>query len=277
LGSDFLPILSDNNRRWEDDEMTTRGFGVAGVLDRTIVAALASDAEQAGYATFWANDTETGDGLDAIRAALATTSSIRFGVGVIPIDRVPAEEIAARVKWYGLPEDRLTIGIGSGGLTQGALDAVRTAAEELARLTTARIVIGALGPKMVALSGESSAGALLNWLTPEFAAKLAVACRESNPGAWVAAYVRVGLTGRGAELVVHEGAKYAGFPAYGASFKRMGVNPEATSAYGEPAEIQNKLAQFDASGIDETVVRAIAAAETLDAYRDVLKAAAPHG
>jgi hypothetical protein len=257
--------------------MTTRGFGVAGALDRAIVAALAGDAERAGYATFWANDTENGDGLEAIRTALATTTSIHFGVGVIPIDRVTAAEIADRVKRYGLPEDRLTIGIGSGGMRQGALAAVKNATEELEGLTSARIVIGALGPKMVALSGEASNGALLNWLTPEFAAKLAGACREKNPDAWVAAYVRVGLTGKGADLVVQEGTRYAGYPAYGAHFKRMGVEPEATSAYGEPAEIQNKLAQFDSSGIDETVVRAIAAAETLDAYRDVLKAAAPHG
>jgi hypothetical protein len=261
----------------EEDELTTRGFGVAGALDRAIIAALAGDADRAGYATFWANDTENGDGLDAIRAALATTSSIRFGVGVIPIDRVPATEIASRVKRYGLPEERLTIGIGSGGLKRGALEAVKHAAEELARRTTARIVVGALGPKMVALSGESSGGALLNWLTPEFAARSAAACREHNSAAWVAAYVRVGLTGIGSELVIREGSRYAGYPAYGASFKRMGVQPEATSAYGEPAIIQAKLALFDASGIDETVVRAIAAAETLDAYRDVLKAAAPHG
>lgn len=257
--------------------MTARGFGIAGALDRSIVAALAGDAEQSGYATFWANDTENGDGLDAIRAALATTLRIRFGVGVIPVDRVPAKEIAARVKRYGLPEDRLTIGIGSGGLKQGSLEAVKNAAEELPDLITARIVIGALGPKMVALSGEASNGALLNWLTPEFAANLADECRRTNPSAWVAAYVRVGLTGAGADLVLKEGTKYAGYPAYGAHFKRMGVEPETTSAYGEPAAIQAKLARFDASGIDETVVRAIASTETLDAYRDVLKAAAPHG
>jgi hypothetical protein len=260
----------------EEDEMTTRGFGVAGALDRAIVAALAGEAERAGYATFWANDTETGDGLDAIRVALATATSIRFGVGVIPIDRVPATEIAGRVKRYGLPEERLTIGIGSGGLKQGALEAVKHAAEELARLTTARIVIGALGPKMVALSGESSGGVLLNWLNPDVAAQLATDCRRRNPAAWVAAYVRVGLTGEGARRVQVEGERYASFPAYAANFKRMGVKPDATSAAGEPAIIQAKLAFFDASGIDETVVRAIAAAETLDAYRDVLKAAAPH-
>jgi alkanesulfonate monooxygenase SsuD/methylene tetrahydromethanopterin reductase-like flavin-dependent oxidoreductase (luciferase family) len=257
--------------------MTTRGFGVAGALNRDLVAALACEAEAAGYATFWANDTESGDGLDAIRVAASTTKTIRFGVGVIPVDRVPAAQIAERVKRYGLPEDRLTIGIGSGGLKAGVLAAVRLAAEELKQLTTARIVIGALGPKMVTMAVQSSDGAVLNWLTPEYAAETAANCRLLNPETWLAAYVRVGLTGKGADRVIEEGARYARYPAYGAHFDRMGVKPEATSAYGDPDSILAKLAEFDASGVDETVVRAIAAEETRADYLAVLNAAAPRG
>ena len=257
--------------------MTTHGFGIAGALDRSIIAALAGRAEGAGYQTFWTNDTEEGDGLDAVRAALATTSTIRFGVGVIPIDRVSSEEIAARITEYGLPENRLTVGIGSGSLKAGALQAVRDAASGLAKRTTARVVIGALGPNMVRLAVSASDGVLLNWLTPDYAAASTEDAHRMKPTTWVAAYVRVGLTGKGADAVMDEGRRYAAFPAYGAHFKRMGAMPEAASAFGDPDAIAEKLALFDGSGIDETVVRAVAEDETFESYLDVLMAAAPNG
>lgn len=257
--------------------MATRGFGIAGALDHTIVRELASAAAASGYTTFWANDTEQGDGLDAIRAALEATTSMRFGVGVIPIDRVAPAEIAARMRRYGLPEDRLTIGIGSGGLKKGALAAVEGAVTQLRGLTTARVVIGALGPKMVAMSGQASDGVLLNWLTPSYAATLTDLCREAAPAAWVATYVRVGTTGRGAERARAEGARYATYPSYKAHFDRMGVDPSETCALGDRTAIQETLNAFDASGVDQTVVRAIAAAETAKDYLDVLNAASPRG
>jgi alkanesulfonate monooxygenase SsuD/methylene tetrahydromethanopterin reductase-like flavin-dependent oxidoreductase (luciferase family) len=256
--------------------MATRGFGIAGALDRAIIAELATAVEATGYATFWANDTEEGDGLDAVRVAFEASRSLRFGVGVIPVDRVSPAEIARRVKAYGLPEDRLTIGIGSGGLKQGALAAVEEAATQLRGLTEARVVVGALGPKMVALSGKASDGVLLNWLTPEYAATLTDLCRTASQNAWVAAYVRVGLSGKGQERVVAEGARYATYPAYKSHFDRMHVDPPETCALGDAAAIQTRLATFDASGVDETVVRAIAGHETVEDYLSVLMAAVPH-
>ncbi|MDQ3227794.1 MAG: LLM class flavin-dependent oxidoreductase, partial [Chloroflexota bacterium] len=91
-----------------------RGFGVAGALPLEIVRVLASAAEAAGYHTFWVNDTPQGDGLAALRAAADVTSDIRLGVGVIPLDRQPADVIARRVYELDLPQERLLVGIGSG-------------------------------------------------------------------------------------------------------------------------------------------------------------------
>src|SRR4051794_10637052 len=108
-----------------------RGFGVAGALDHEIVKGLALAAEAAGFSTFWANDTPSGDGLAALAVAAAKTRAIRLGVGVIPIDRKSARLIIDQVKRLKLPEERLTIGIGSGGLFKGSLNAVGDAAREL--------------------------------------------------------------------------------------------------------------------------------------------------
>ncbi len=71
-----------------------RGFGVAGALPHDVIRALAPAAEAAGYHTFWVNDTPHGDGLASLRAAAEVTSEILLGVGVIPLDRQPADVIA---------------------------------------------------------------------------------------------------------------------------------------------------------------------------------------
>ena len=95
------------------------GFGIAGGLDPDIVRTIARQAENHGYTTFWANDTPHGDGLATLEVAASVTSTIRLGVGVIPLDRRNAENITASVRDLGLPIDRLTLGVGSGGATGG--------------------------------------------------------------------------------------------------------------------------------------------------------------
>src|SRR5215218_6378324 len=132
-----------------------RGFGVAGALPHDIIRTLASAAEAAGYHTFWVNDTRSGDALTALRAAEEVTSGIQLGVGVIPLDRQPAETIAQRVVELGLPQDRLVVGIGSGN-PQGGLTRVMDGATTLERMLEAPIVVGALGPNMCAIAGARS-------------------------------------------------------------------------------------------------------------------------
>src|SRR5918996_303689 len=141
-----------------------RGFGVAGALPHDVIRTLAPAAEAAGYHTFWVNDTPHGDGLASLRVAAEVTSQIQLGVGVIPLDRQPADRIARRVDELGLPQQRLIVGIGSGN-PQGGLARVREGATTLEKRLEAPIVVGALGPNMCAMAGKSADGVLLNWLT----------------------------------------------------------------------------------------------------------------
>jgi alkanesulfonate monooxygenase SsuD/methylene tetrahydromethanopterin reductase-like flavin-dependent oxidoreductase (luciferase family) len=256
-----------------------RGFGIAGALDTAIVAALAREAEQAGYASFWANDTPTGDGLVALAAAQNVTSSIWLGVGVIPVDRKPAELIASQVVELGLRQDRLFIGIGSGGLEKGALDTVRSAAQRLRDRVEARVVVGALGPRMCQVAGEAADGALLNWLTANYLPALAkvttgAAQAAAHPKPWIGAYVRVALAGPAQDRLRAEAERYERYPAYAAHFRRMGVRAIETCVVGDPQQIEAGLNEFPPDA-DEIVVRAIAADETFDSYLEVLKAGAP--
>jgi hypothetical protein len=54
----------------------------------------------------------------------------------------------------------------------------------------------------------------------------------------------------------------------------MGTEAIGTSVTGEPAHIQSGLAAYPGE-LDEVVVRAIAADETLPAYQALLRAASP--
>ncbi len=259
-----------------------RGFGVAGTLDHSSVKVVAPAAEQAGFSTFWANDTPSGDGLESLALTASLTRSIRLGVGVIPIDRKPAREIIEEVKRLELPEDRLTVGIGSGGLFKGSIDAVRDAALELKGALQARILVGSLGPKMTELGGTEADGSLLNWLTPEYAAKSTKLVRDAASKAGqtethIAAYVRVALGPQALASLRTESGRYEGYPQYARNFARMGVSAFDTTVYGETADqLRDKLSAFE-QVVDEVVVRAIVANETVKDYLDLMNATSPAG
>lgn len=261
--------------------MTTgeRGFGVAGALSPSVVGDLAAAAEAAGYRSFWVNDTPGGDGLAALRAAAATTATIRLGVGVIPLDRQRPEAIAARIAELGLPVDRLTIGVGSGG-AEGGLARVRAGVPTLRERTAATIVVGALGPKMCRVAGEVADGALLNWLTPAYVRPSIDVVRRAaraagRPSPRVDGYVRTALGDEAIARLRDEGERYASFPAYAAHFARMTAAPMETAVTGSaPDQIARGLAAFG-DALDETVVRGITAEDRLEPYLALLAAAAP--
>jgi alkanesulfonate monooxygenase SsuD/methylene tetrahydromethanopterin reductase-like flavin-dependent oxidoreductase (luciferase family) len=257
-----------------------RGFGIAGALNHQIVSRLAPEAEAARFATFWANDTPNGDGLESLAAALSTTSSIRLGVGVIPIDRKPAAAIIEQAKRLGLPENRLTIGIGAGGLRKGSLSAVANAAGDLKQSLSARIVVGSLGPYMTQIGGMTADGVLLNWITSDGAGELGelarMAAREKGHSApHVAAYIRVAMGDRAYARLAEEAVRYETYPQYKRHFESMRFSAIETAIFGtEPETLQSKLSAYE-DYVEEAVVRAVCAEETFEDYVSLLRATAP--
>ncbi len=256
-----------------------RGFGVEGALAHDIVRELASAAERAGYHTFWVNDEAHGDGLAALREAAAVTTTIRLGVGVIPLDRQGPERITARVNELALPVARLTVGVGS-GRPIGALQRVRNGVAALRGATDTTLVVAAIGPRMLSLAGEIADGVLLDWPAPAYvegAGELVAraAAEASRPQPWIGGYVFTAVGSPGIAKLREEAEHYAAIPSYAAHFARMGVGPMGAVAYAEDAvALAASLAPFDAV-LDETVVRAVVVEETTSAYLAVLSAAAP--
>lgn len=233
-------------------------IGIAGTLGTEVAKQVAVAAEAAGFYGLWVNEVAGADALGMLAAAADVTTNLQLATGVIPVDRRPGAEIAAHVAELDLPADRLMIGIGSGKIGVGSLGRVEAAIAEIREASSARILIGALGPRMRQLAAEKADGALMSWLTPAVVADQAPEFHEIAPGGHVSLYVRTAVDAAGLPRRNAEAEAYAGFPAYKANYARLGMDPLGT-LLPQPGDdtITAGGAAYRASGIDELVLRAM--------------------
>jgi alkanesulfonate monooxygenase SsuD/methylene tetrahydromethanopterin reductase-like flavin-dependent oxidoreductase (luciferase family) len=256
------------------------GIGFAVFADTTpeIIRASAREAERLGFSSFWVNHPGPTDGLAALAVAARDTQRIELGIGVIPLHTRGPASIVEGVKTNTLPLDRLLLGVGSPN--PDSLKRVRSGITELRSKLSTKLVLAALGPQMCRLAGEVADGVLFNWLTPEYARQSAERVREGataarRPMPRLCAYVRVALGPGAADRLEAEGKRYAGVPAYGANFDRMGLKPVETAiAAATPDDVRRGLAKWQGA-VDEIVVRAITAKDTVEEHVALVKAAAP--
>jgi len=252
-----------------------KGFAVFAGVSPEIIRACAREAEERGLTSFWVNHPGPVDGLGSLAHAAAETRRLDLGVGVIPLHTRGPESIVDGVRQHGLPPARLLLGVGSPN--PQALARVRDGVAAIRKSLSTRVIVAALGPKMCELSGRVADGVLFNWLTPEYARRSAelVAAGARAAGRSVPrtyAYVRVALGGAAAERLDDEGGRYAAIPAYAAHFERMGVKPVDTAiAATSPEGIRTALAAWRGA-VDEVVLRAIVAKDTVDDHLALLRA-----
>ena len=255
-----------------------RGFAVAANAAPEVIRVSARDAEALGYNSFWVNYPGSVDGLAALARAARETRRVEIGVGVIPLQTRGPDSIDEGVRANALPLDRLLLGVGSAG--PGALRRVREGVARLRSRLAVRLFVAALGPRMCRLAGEVADGVLFNWLTAEHARRSA---EWVNAGAAAAgrqppalyAYVRLALGSAGRERLLAEGARYAAIPAYADHFARMRVEPVETAiAAQNPDAIPLALLRWQGV-VDEVVLRAITAGDTVEQYVALLQAAKP--
>ena len=272
MDSSSFAALDRNHRS------TTRGFGLSSLVAHDIVRELAPAAEASGYEMFWVNDLPQASGIASLGVAAKSAPNIELGVGVLAVDRWDVGRLARAIEEAEVDPRRLTVGIGAGQLTSGSLEAVREAAATYGKLEVRRVVVGSLGPKMTSLGGVDADGVLLNWVTPDAAESLAGVAVGAGVDAgrepWIGAYTRVASDPAAGQRLTAECAAYESYPAYARHFARFGMSGMDTSIRGDRPRIAGWLEGFDGI-VDHTVVRAIAATETLDAYLDVLRASAP--
>jgi alkanesulfonate monooxygenase SsuD/methylene tetrahydromethanopterin reductase-like flavin-dependent oxidoreductase (luciferase family) len=215
------------------------------------------------------NDTPGHDALSLLAAAARVSDHLGLATGVLPVDRRSPDEILAAAA--ALPADRVTLGIGSGQLRTGAVERVTDAATILRQRTRARVVVGALGPRMRRAGATASDGVLLSWLTPEIAAVQARQAHELAGSTHVAVYVRTATDPAALAALEAEAQRYAGYPAYAANFARLGVG--AADTVIRPGELRDRVAAYRAAA-DEVVLRAITPSGSADDHLRFIEAIA---
>ena len=255
-----------------------RGFALNAGVAPEVIRAAARETEAAGYDSFWVNYPGPIDGLAALALAAAETRRVALGVGVVPLHTHGPNRILADVRANALPVDRLLLGVGSPN--PGSLGRVRDGIAALRVELPARLVVAALGPHMCRLAGEVADGVLFNWLTPDHALRSAEwvragAAAAGRPTPRLIAYVRVAVGPASAVRLEEEGHRYAAIPAYADHFARMGVPPTATAVAAPAAtDVPDALAPWERA-LDEVVVRAITARDTVDETLALVRAARP--
>jgi alkanesulfonate monooxygenase SsuD/methylene tetrahydromethanopterin reductase-like flavin-dependent oxidoreductase (luciferase family) len=255
-----------------------QGFALFAAAAPEIIRACAREAEVIGYSSVWVNHPGSTDGLAALGQAAKETRRVDLGIGVIPLHTRGPESIVQGVRANALPLERLLLGVGSPN--PDALKRVRAGIGELRGQLSTRLIVAALGPKMCRLAGEVADGVLFNWLTPEYARRSAEEVRAGAAAAKrqpprIFAYVRVALGAAARKRLHDEGARYGAIPAYAANFARMGLNPVETAIAAEkPADIRTALATWQGA-VDEIVLRAITAQDTVEENVALVRAAGP--
>jgi alkanesulfonate monooxygenase SsuD/methylene tetrahydromethanopterin reductase-like flavin-dependent oxidoreductase (luciferase family) len=254
---------------------TAKGFAVFAGVAPEIIRASAQEAEALGYSSFWVNHPGPVDGLGSLAHAAAATQRLGLGVGVIPLHTRGPESIIEGVRQHALAPARLLLGVGSPN--PEALKRVRDGVAAIRAKLSTRVIVAALGPKMCHLAGEVADGVLFNWLTPDYAKRSAELVRAGaqaakRPVPRLYAYVRVAL-GPAAERLADEGGRYDAIPAYHAHFVRMGVKPIDTAIAATSADgIKSALKAWDGA-VDEVVLRAIVAKDTVEDHLALARAA----
>lgn len=245
-------------------------LGIAGALGPDTAAALAPRLEKAGFHALWINDTPNANALEVAAAAVHETETLRVATGVIPVDRRSPADILDDVARLEIPEDRLTIGIGSGQTRKGALDLVTDALHGLRAGTTARLAVGALGPRMRTLAGTHADAVVLSWLTPEDAARQSREFHDLAPVGGTALYARANAHPDARRRLEDEADRYATYPAYERHFARLGSDARGTVLPQQAGgDIAQRIEEYT-TAVDELVLRAITPNDALEEYLEFL-------
>jgi probable F420-dependent oxidoreductase len=139
-----------------------------------ITPGLAVEVEALGYGALWIGGSPPGD-LRLAESLLAATDRIAVATGIVNMWSTPAEEVAAsyhRITAAHLGRLLLGVGVGHPEATVDYRRPYATIVDYLDRLDAAQVpvadrALAALGPKVLALAAERTAGAHPYLTTPE--------------------------------------------------------------------------------------------------------------
>jgi probable F420-dependent oxidoreductase len=243
---------------------------------RSISPELAQQIEALGFGAAWIGGSPDAD-LKWVEPALAATSSLQLATGIINTWASPADEVAE--SYHRIENDypgRFLLGVGVGHREhtqeyRKPYDALVEYLDELdgASVPTSRRVLAALGPKVLALSAERSAGAHPYLTTPEHTAHARELVGNS---VFLAPEHKVALTTDAdeARAVARQTVEfYLGLSNYVNNWRRLGFTEDdlrkpgsdklidAVVAYGTPDAIVARLNEHLDAGADHVAIQVL--------------------
>ncbi|BCZ20777.1 LLM class F420-dependent oxidoreductase [Mycobacterium senriense] len=243
---------------------------------RSISPELAAGIESLGYGAAWIGGSPDAD-LSWADPALAGTTSLQLATGIVNIWTAPALEVAEsfrRIESGHPGRFLLGIGVGHPEHTQEYVkpyDALVSYLDELdaALVPTSRRVVAALGPRVLGLAAQRSAGAHPYLTTPEHTAK----ARDLLGGAvYLAPEHKVVLTtdAEEARAIGRQTVEfYLGLSNYVNNWLRLGFTEadvhkpgsdkliDAVVAYGTPEDIARRLGEHLEAGADHVAIQVL--------------------
>jgi probable F420-dependent oxidoreductase len=243
---------------------------------RSLAPELAAQIESLGYGAAWVGGSPDAE-LEWVEPALAQTNSLQLATGIVNIWSAPAPVVAQSYKRIeSAYPGRFLLGIGVGHREHTEeyvkpYDALVGYLDELdsAMVPTSRRVLAALGPKILRLAAERSAGAHPYLTTPQHTAK---AREEMGRSVFLAPEHKVVLTTDadearriGRETVDH----YLGLSNYVNNWLRLGFSEDdvrkpgsdrlidSVVAYGTPGAIAQRLNEHLEAGADHVAIQVL--------------------
>ncbi|OBF73527.1 LLM class F420-dependent oxidoreductase [Mycobacterium sp. 852002-51613_SCH5001154] len=263
---------------------------------RSITPELAARIESLGYGAAWIGGSPDAE-LSWVEPALERTTSLQLATGIVNIWNAPAPAVAksfTRIENAHPGRFLLAVGVGHPEHTQEYVkpyDALVSYLDELdaAMVPTSRRVLAALGPRVLRLAAQRSAGAHPYLTTPEHTAKARELIGNS---VFLAPEHKVVLT-TDADEARAVGRRYADFyldlSNYVNNWLRTGFSEadvrkpgsdkliDAVVAYGTPEAIAQRLNEHIDAGADHVAVQVLDAADDDEVIRVLSELAGPLG
>ncbi|OBI08321.1 LLM class F420-dependent oxidoreductase [Mycolicibacter heraklionensis] len=242
----------------------------------------AAEIERLGYGAIWVGGSPAAD-LAFVEPLLAATSSLQVATGIVNIWSAPASQVAEsyhRIEAAYPGRFLLGIGVGHPEATAEYRSPYRALIDYLdtldeAAVPTSRRVLAALGPKVLELAAQRSAGAHPYLTTPEHTAS---ARDLVGPSVFLAPEHKVVLS-TDAAAAREAGREAVGFylrlSNYVNNWRRLGFSDrdvsapgsdrliDAVVAHGTAEQISARLGEHLVAGADQVTIQVLGGQENL--------------
>ncbi len=235
--------------------------------DPATAAAIATELEELGFSTLWMAG-GPGNNLPQIANVIRGTSRIRVASGILSVDRVPAAEVTAA---YAALEQtnpgRFVVGLGGAHGTKPLATLTSYLDEVEPVVPRSELILSALGPRMLELARDRTAGAYPYLVTPDYVASAREILGGDRQLAVLLDVIPEADPARAREMAREGGMRFlVTVPGYAANLRRMGFGDDDLSGlsdrlvdgvtvWGDADTIVRRIGEYRAAGADQVVVQ----------------------